>query len=184
LVKHFWRRWSSEYLVTLQRLNKWQRPTRNFVDGDVLLLREGSLVPARWPIACVVKTYKGGDGLIRVVDLKTAAGTYKCPVNELVLLLPRARKRILAFLPLANSCGLPPLSGLTLLTRRMRYFHPMFKQAMLTSAFKPRSFNIATLNVVWPLPQCPWGGQHAGALLPQASSYVLCCERTSLIHSC
>jgi hypothetical protein len=64
IVKHFWQRWSAEYLVTLQKLNKWQRPSRNFVVGDVVVLREDTLVPARWPFARVVKTYKGGDGLV------------------------------------------------------------------------------------------------------------------------
>ena len=33
LVKHFWQRWSSEYLVTLQKLSKWQHPSRNFIVG-------------------------------------------------------------------------------------------------------------------------------------------------------
>ena len=53
-----------------------------------MVLREDTLVPARWPVARVVKTYKGGDGFVCVVDLKTATGTYKRPVNKLVLLLP------------------------------------------------------------------------------------------------
>ena len=70
----------------LQKLNKWQRPSRNFVVGDVVVLREDTLVPARWPVARVLKMYKGGDGFVRVVDLKTATGTYKRPVNKLVLL--------------------------------------------------------------------------------------------------
>lgn len=42
----------------------------NFVIGDVALLKEDTLVSARWPIARVVKTYEGGNGLVRVVDLK------------------------------------------------------------------------------------------------------------------
>ena len=88
-MKHFWQCWSSEYLVTLQKLSKWQRPTRNFVVSDVVVIREDTLVPARWPIARVIKTYQGNDGLVHVVDLKTAAGTYKHPVNKLVLLLPQ-----------------------------------------------------------------------------------------------
>lgn len=88
LVRHFWRRWSSEYLVTLQRLNKWQRPSRNFKVDDVVLLRDETLVPSHWPIARVVKTHQGKGGLVRVVVVKTAGGTYTRPANKVVLLLP------------------------------------------------------------------------------------------------
>lgn len=90
LVKHFWRRWSAEYLVTLQRLSKWRRPSRSFKVGDVVLLREDTLVPMRWPVARVVKTHTGQDGLVRVAEIKTNSGTYTRPANKLVLLLPDA----------------------------------------------------------------------------------------------
>ena len=88
LVRHFWRRWSSEYLVTLQKLHKWQSPSRNFEVGDVVILREDGLVPTRWPLARVIKTHAGRDGLVRVVTLKTSSGTSTRPVNKVVLLVP------------------------------------------------------------------------------------------------
>ena len=31
LTKHFWHRWSTEYLVTLQKVYKWHHPTRNLL---------------------------------------------------------------------------------------------------------------------------------------------------------
>ena len=88
LVKHFWQRWSTEYLVTLQKVHKWRRPVRNFEVGDVVVLREDTLAPTHWPLARVVKTYLGGDGLVRVVTVKTNAGTYTRPVSKVALLLP------------------------------------------------------------------------------------------------
>ena len=87
LVRHFWHRWSLEYLITLQRLNKWHHPLRNFEVNDVVLLRDETLVPSRWPIARVVKTCPGKDGLVRVIHVKTSAGTYTRPANKVVLLL-------------------------------------------------------------------------------------------------
>ncbi len=55
---------------------------------DVVLLRDETLVPSRWPIARVLKTHPGSDGLVRVVELKTSTGTYTRPANKVVLLLP------------------------------------------------------------------------------------------------
>jgi hypothetical protein len=88
LLQHFWKRWSSEYLVTLQRLHKWHRPTHNLTVGDVVILREDTFVPMRWPMARIVKTHTGADGLVRVVTLKTSTGTYTRPTSKVALLLP------------------------------------------------------------------------------------------------
>ena len=83
LTKHFWRHWSTEYLVTLQKVYKWHR---KFKVEDIVVLREDSMIPARWPIARVIKTYTGGDGLVRVVVVKTSTGTYTRPVSKVALL--------------------------------------------------------------------------------------------------
>ena len=40
LVRHFWQRWSDEYLVSLRRYNKWQSPTRNVQVDDIVVLQE------------------------------------------------------------------------------------------------------------------------------------------------
>ncbi len=88
LVKHFWRRWSDDYLTSLQRFNKWQHPTRNAHVGDIVILREDSLVPAKWPLARVTHVHPGRDGLVRVVTIKTPTGSYKRPVTKIALLLP------------------------------------------------------------------------------------------------
>ena len=88
LVRHFWQRWSSEYLVSLQKFHKWHRPSKNIVVGDIVVLRENGMVPTRWPIAKVIETHAGRDKLVRVVTVKTSTGTYTRPVNKLALLLP------------------------------------------------------------------------------------------------
>ena len=88
LVRHFWQRWSSEYLSTLRKFTKWHHPSRNASIGDVVVLQEDGLVPAKWPIAMIVEVCKGKDGLVRVVTVKTPTGTYKRPIHKLALLLP------------------------------------------------------------------------------------------------
>ena len=88
LVRHFWQRWSAEYLSSLRRYAKWHHPTRNIEVGDVVVLQEDHMVPSKWPLAKVVATHPGSDGLTRVVTVKTSTGEYKRPVTKVALLLP------------------------------------------------------------------------------------------------
>ena len=88
IVRHFWKRWSQEYLLSLQRFSKWHQPTRNVQVGDIALLREDNVTPAKWPLARVCEVYPGKDGLVRVVSVKTGSGTYKRPITKVVILLP------------------------------------------------------------------------------------------------
>ena len=86
-MKHFWKRWSLEYLITLQKGYKWTRPSRNISVGDVVILFEDGMVPTRWPLARIVKTHPGRDGVVRVVDVKTSKGLYRRPVHKIAVLL-------------------------------------------------------------------------------------------------
>ena len=88
LLRQFWQRWSIEYLTSLKRYNKWLYPTRNIRVGDVVVLQEDKLVPTKWPIARVIETHPGKDGLVRVATVRTATGTYKRPTTKLALLVP------------------------------------------------------------------------------------------------
>ena len=87
LVRHFWQRWSSEYITNLKSFGKWPYPTRNLQVGDIVLLQGDNITPTRWPLARVIKVHPGSDGLVRVVSVKTSSGTYKRPVTKVVLLL-------------------------------------------------------------------------------------------------
>lgn len=88
LVRHFWQRWSSEYLSSLNKINKWHDPSRNLTVGDVVILKEDGMIPTRWPLARVAEVHPGNDGLVRVATVKTAKGTYKRPITKIALLLP------------------------------------------------------------------------------------------------
>ena len=88
LVCHFWQRWSGEYLVALNRYNKWHHPTRNVAVGDVVVLREDGTIPTNWPLARVIQIHPGKDDLVRVVTVKTANGIYKRPVSKIAILIP------------------------------------------------------------------------------------------------
>ena len=87
LLRHFWQRWSTEYLTSLNRFNKWHHLTRNLQVGDIVVLRENSLILTRWPLARVSQVHCGKDGLVRVATVRTAKGMYRRAVIKLVPLL-------------------------------------------------------------------------------------------------
>ncbi len=82
LVRHFWKRWSTEYLTTLARINKWRHPARNIQVDDVVILKEDNLVSTKWPLARVIQIHPGKDNRTRVVTLKTSSGIYKRLINS------------------------------------------------------------------------------------------------------
>lgn len=54
-------------------------------EGSVVLVREDGCPRLQWPMGVVIKTYMypGKDGIIRAVDLKTASGIIKRPIQRL-----------------------------------------------------------------------------------------------------
>ena len=86
IIQHFWSRWHREYLQTLQARTKWTRTQPNLQEGDIVVLKEDKLFTCHWPIAKIIKTYPGSDGLVRVALIKTSTSTFKRPVNKLALL--------------------------------------------------------------------------------------------------
>uniref|UniRef100_A0ABD2XDY7 Integrase catalytic domain-containing protein n=1 Tax=Trichogramma kaykai TaxID=54128 RepID=A0ABD2XDY7_9HYME len=87
LTQVFWDRWSQEYLHTLQKRNKWMSPKQNISVGDVVLIKDEVTPCARWPMARVSQLHPGRDGLVRVVTVTTAKGSYKRPVVKIVKLI-------------------------------------------------------------------------------------------------
>jgi hypothetical protein len=57
--------------------------------GELVLMKEDNLSPLVWRKAVITDTHAGKDGLIRVVTLKTSAGTVKRPITK-ICLLPKA----------------------------------------------------------------------------------------------
>lgn len=88
ITDEFWQRWSKEYLQALQKAQKWIRLQRNFEKGDLVLIKDTERLNRDWPLARITQIHPGKDGLVRVVEVRTAHGTYTRPIHKLVLLLP------------------------------------------------------------------------------------------------
>ena len=86
LSRSFWTRWQAEYLNNLQHRSKWTKDVPNFQVGDLVLVKEDNNPPLVWPRARITRIFAGNDDVIRVVQLRTAAGTYNRPASKLTLL--------------------------------------------------------------------------------------------------
>ena len=82
----FWKRWCQEYLISLQSRGKWVEASSNIKPGSIVLIKSEITPPTRWPLARIIKTIPGKDGLVRVVELKTATSNLLRSVAKIVLL--------------------------------------------------------------------------------------------------
>ena len=76
LSTDFWRRWSTEYLTTLQKRSKNVVETPNLQKGDMVFLTDERLAPLLWPLARVTDVFPGNDGQVRTIRVKTKTGEY------------------------------------------------------------------------------------------------------------
>jgi len=73
--QHFWKRWSSEYLLSLQQRDKWMANLGPQVQVDQLVLcREDGLPPLKWVFGRVQKVIPGADKVVRTAIIRTASG--------------------------------------------------------------------------------------------------------------
>ncbi|XP_011171560.3 uncharacterized protein LOC105204206 [Solenopsis invicta] len=83
ITQDFWKRWSIEYLTSLQGKVKWRIEKSNLVINDSVLIQDNNLPPLKWKLGRVIEIHKGIDDKIRVVTLKTATGMYKRSITKL-----------------------------------------------------------------------------------------------------
>lgn len=86
MVQGFWKRWSSEYITSLQQRPKWQRQQRNYAVGDIVILKEPNIPQTKWLLGRVIQVHPGNDNKVRVVTIKTEKNTYTRPITKIALL--------------------------------------------------------------------------------------------------
>lgn len=87
IFQHFWRCWSREYLQQLQQRTKWKYSKGlQAKRGDVVMILESESAPLRWSVGRITDTHLGTDGIVRVVSIRTAKGTYKRPITKICIL--------------------------------------------------------------------------------------------------
>ena len=84
----FWKRWRKEYISQLQLRQKWIRPSRNFIVGDIVLISQANAPRNQWPMGRITSVKMDRDGKVRVVRVKTTDSEIERPINKLVLIVP------------------------------------------------------------------------------------------------
>ncbi|XP_025262223.1 uncharacterized protein LOC112637218 [Camponotus floridanus] len=83
ITQLFWKRWSKEYLTSLQGRIKWTREQINLSINDIVIIQDNNAPPLKWRLGRVIELHKGTDDKVRVVTLQTAKGTCKRAINKL-----------------------------------------------------------------------------------------------------
>lgn len=92
LLNHFWKRWRSEYLIELRDAHRHSplkhNQSRRINKGDVVLIHDEELPRGQWRLGVVESLFKGIDGFIRGVSVRTHSPggqitTLKRPIQRL-----------------------------------------------------------------------------------------------------
>lgn len=82
----FWKRWSSEYLTTLQERSKWVTAIPNIKVDDMVVVIDNQSPPLAWRLVRIVELFPGPDGTVRVARVLTNQGPITRPVVKLIAL--------------------------------------------------------------------------------------------------
>lgn len=82
----FWRRWSFEYLTSLQDRSKWTSSIPNLRVNDLVIIMNNQTPPLTWRRGRIVEVLPGKDGVVRVARVLTQQGQLTRPVAKLVVL--------------------------------------------------------------------------------------------------
>ncbi len=102
------------YLQSLVARQKWHKKRRNYVPGDVVLLKDDSFERTwNWPMAIITASHPRPDRLVRVVDLLRCRGKqYRRSVNHLILLISQDEPPLSSSSPLEDVWAPPRVVNL------------------------------------------------------------------------
>ena len=92
ILQQFWYRWKHVYLTSLREFHRNTGTNKQSIKkGDVVLVHDDS-PRLTWKSAVVESLIEGGDGLIRVANIRTSTGHTNRPIAKLYPLEVRANE--------------------------------------------------------------------------------------------
>ncbi|XP_055309087.1 uncharacterized protein LOC129572976, partial [Sitodiplosis mosellana] len=82
-VQNFWKRFYIEYLHAQHPRKKWYKAQKDISIGDLVVVIDDNLPPAKWKMARVTRIFESTDGYIRSATLKTADTEMTRPIVKL-----------------------------------------------------------------------------------------------------
>ncbi|GFW05127.1 putative transposable element [Trichonephila clavipes] len=70
-VQFMWRKWRLDYLNNLQARHNWQFEKENVTPNSIVILKDENLPPCKWTMGRILEIFKGSDGKVRGVKVKT-----------------------------------------------------------------------------------------------------------------
>ncbi|XP_011644659.1 uncharacterized protein LOC105429446, partial [Pogonomyrmex barbatus] len=61
ITQHFWKRWSVEYLTSLQGKCKWTIERENLAVNDIVLIVSDNMSPLQWKLGRIIELHSGVD---------------------------------------------------------------------------------------------------------------------------
>ncbi|XP_011260518.1 uncharacterized protein LOC105253878 [Camponotus floridanus] len=85
--QHFWRRWSLEYLHSLQERTKWKvNKGVQLKPEQLVLIKQQGLPPLQWLLGRIQEVHTGADCVARAATVRTAKGSFMKPLSKLAIL--------------------------------------------------------------------------------------------------
>ena len=85
-VSHlFWKRWIKEYLPQHQERQRWATCSRNFAEGDLVLLVDNCAPRNSWIMGKIIQTVPDKKGLVWGVRIKTKTNVLDRPITKIHL---------------------------------------------------------------------------------------------------
>ncbi|KRX14002.1 hypothetical protein T07_6385 [Trichinella nelsoni] len=88
LIVLWWKRWKAEYIVALNKFQKWPYSNEASKVGDIVLIEECNVPRNKWKLGKIIELYPGKDGIARTAKLSISFGTTKHPKAKLHLIEP------------------------------------------------------------------------------------------------
>jgi len=86
LSKFFWKRWSTDYINTLNQRNKWKHAKDDLKVGDFVIIKEKDLPPTNWCMGRIVDLIRNSDQRVRLVKVRTKDNILECTLPNIVYL--------------------------------------------------------------------------------------------------